>query len=92
MQLRKKHQDLEGPKAVQHNLFYDWLRNILLLGLEGAVNAAEEEDDLLTTVLEEQPLALRMSTNSVNILNIFLIFFLFVLVFATTKTKKTLVL
>ena len=50
---------------MQYSLFYDSLRYIFQIGLCGAVNKAEEEDDIgyhfinfWTCVFVEQPLAL----------------------------------
>ena len=36
---------------MQHNLFYDSLRHILLLGLGAAVDTAEEEEDLINELM-----------------------------------------
>ena len=36
-------QDLDSPKAVQHGLFCDWLRYLLLFGLCGAIKAADKK-------------------------------------------------
>ena len=37
---------------MKHSLFYDSLGNILPLGLGGAVNTAEEEEDLLSYLVK----------------------------------------
>ena len=42
-------QDLDCSRAMQHGLFYDSLRNILLFELGGAVKAAEKYYTYLMT-------------------------------------------
>ena len=42
---------LECPKAVQHNLFYDWLRYIFPFGRGCAGKLGEEEDDAVSDLI-----------------------------------------
>ena len=38
-------------KPVQHSVFYDCLHSLLPLGLAGALNTTEEEDDSVTQLI-----------------------------------------
>ena len=45
--------DLECPKHLQNNLFYDWKHHLKMFGLGGAIKPGEEEGDRFTKINRE---------------------------------------
>ena len=43
----------ECPKPVERTVFYDWLHYLLLCGLGGVMKGEEEEDDSLSSLINE---------------------------------------
>ena len=59
--------DLEYPKPLQHCLLYDSLNLYLPLGLSGAVNTAEQEDQCLNYLTKQKHTRMDIMTKRLHI-------------------------